>query len=554
MSTVAPIARSVFNRSHSVKTTFDAGDLIPVYVDEALPSDTFKLNMTYFCRIQTLLRPLMDELYLKSEFWAVPVRLIWDNWERFNGSQDNPGDSTDYIIPQMKSPDSNVEGGTGYATGTLSDYFGIPINVPGLEHSALYHRAYHYIWNDRYRDQNLQNMVTVNLDDGPDDGKDLYPLKRGKAKDYFTGCLPWPQKNQNVNIPVSMGGQVPVISDGKEILFTQSSNPDVQGVPLSVDASNKATSLPGWSGASGTISFDKSQTGLKVDLVSPTSGTINELRQAFQLQRMFEKDARGGTRYTEINYTHFGARSSDARMQRAEYLGGASTPLIVTPVAGTTNPFSLDENDTEASTPLGILGAYGVFSSRTHGFSRSFTEHTIIVGLVSVTSNQTYQQGLPRMFSRRTRYDFYWPSFAHLGEQTVLNKEIYAQGSKSPDQDNAVFGYQERYADYRFRHSMVTGRFRSDIPDNPLPKEPKIAEHVNRSYDLWHLAQKFDNLPTLSSQFIQEDPPIHRVVAVPPKVSATDVRTHAFLFDSYFHLRTARPMPAFGSPGFTDRF
>lgn len=518
----ANIQRSSFDRSHGVKTTFNSGLLIPVFADEALPGDTFNLNMTAFGRLATPIHPFMDNLFLDSFFFFVPNRLIWDNWQAFNGERSNPGDTTSYVVPIMNAPAG------GHDELSLSDYLGIPTKVVPFSHSTLWHRAYNLIWNEWFRDENLQNNEQVDKGDGPDDPTKYRLLRRGKRHDYFTSSLPWPQKGPAVALPLQ--GEAPVRGIGKG----GANYPLVNQSPIYETGRNPTTvTYAAASRHDATVSNDTiylegdpSNPGwpnIKADLSEVTAATINELRQAFQIQKLYERDARGGTRYTEIVRSHFGVVSPDARLQRPEYLGGGSTPININPVAQTSA-----SQTTPTPSPQANLAAFGTLQANNHGFTKSFTEHGVILGLVSVRADLNYQQGLNRMFSRSTRFDFYWPALSHLGEQAVLNKEIFADGTAA---DNEAFGYQERYAEYRYKPSIITGRMRSN---------------ASSSLETWHLAQNFASRPVLNAAFIEDKPPIGRVIAVTTEPE--------FIFDGYFRLRCARPMPVYSVPGLIDHF
>jgi hypothetical protein len=458
--------------------------------------------MTGFGRLATPVNPIMDNLYIETFFFAVPYRLVWNNWEKMCGEQDNPGDSTDYLVPTVS--------GT-VTTNSLFDYMGVPIGN-ALTWNNLHGRAYNLVWNNWFRDENLQDSVPVDKDDGPDTYSDYVLLKRAKRHDYYTSCLPWPQKGDAVTLPLGTKAYVTTDASGASTPTVESPNWTYDASSLRADSTFAQLNV--------TSATSKGTNSLYADLSEATAATINQLREAFQIQRLYERDARGGTRYTEIVRSHFGVVSPDARLQRPEYLGGGKERINVHPIAQTSS--------TDATTPQGNMSAFGTTGGRMGGFNKSFTEHSVIIGMACVFADLNYQQGLNRMWSRQDRWDFYWPALAHLGEQAVLNKEIYADGSAN---DDAVFGYQERYAEYRYKPSMITGIMRSDAAS---------------SLDNWHVAQDFASLPALNASFIEENPPIDRVVAVP---SEPDL-----LFDAYFNLKCARPMPVYSVPGLIDHF
>ncbi len=528
----AEIQRSQFDRSCGLKTTFDSGVLIPIFMDEALPGDTFNMSMTTFGRMATPLHPIMDNLYMDFHFFAVPNRLLWDNWQKFCGEQTDPGDSTDFLIPTVATA---VGGDT--ASGKLNDYLGIPHPLKNFNVNSFWHRAYNLIWNEWFRDQNLQDSVAVNTGNGPDARGDYVILRRGKRHDYFTSCLPFPQKGPSVELP--LGSSAPLVFDtpagtavstGDDIPRYTAAGATNDWALEAASSGSTANINPNASSFGGVADMEWDDPKLAVDLTgvadlsSATASTINTIRQAFQIQRLYERDARGGTRYTEILRSHFGVTSPDQRLQRPEYLGGGTSNINIAVVPQTSS--------SDATSDQGHLTGYGTTSTSGIGWTKSFVEHCVILGLVSVRADLNYQQGVHRQFTRSTRWDFFWPSLAHLGEQAVLNQEIYAQGADDPGtEDTSAFGYQERFAEYRYKPSMVTGQMRSSDPI---------------SLDTWHLAQDFSTIPLLDDTFIQENPPVARVVAVPSEPE--------FILDLFFKYKCARPMPTYSVPGMIDHF
>ena len=505
----ADIPRSSFNRSHGLKTTFDADFLVPILVDDIIPGDTFNVDVHHFARVGSpLINPLMDNLYLETFFFFVPYRLVWDNWEKFMGAQENPSDSIDYTIPALGTAPQDL---TPLSLETLlTDYMGLPHRTVDLSDvSSLPFRAYNLIWDEWFRDQNLQDSSPNPTDDGPDDLSVFDLRKRGKRHDYFTSCLPWPQKGDAVSLP--LGQNVPVFADGASPdLITVLDDGGVERMMNSSQATVTITASP--TGSSAPLTADLSQA---------TAATINDLRLAFQTQRLLERDARSGTRYVEQIAAHFGVTVPDFRLQRPEFLGGGSSVISANPVANT--------SDTTGRAQAS-LAAYGT-SSGTHGFTKSFVEHGVLIGLANVRGDITYSQGIERMWFKKTRFEYYYPVLAQIGEQAVLNKEIYYSNA-SPTDEN-VFGYQERYAEYRYKPSRLTGLFR---PDNAL------------SLDNWHLSEDFAALPTLGSSFIQSNTgaPMDRALAIPSEPH--------IIADFYFDMKCARPMPLYGVPGNLDHF
>lgn len=559
--------RTKFDRSHVYKTTFNSGKLIPVFVDEVLPGDTTRMSVNYFARLATPVKPIMDNIYLDWFFFFVPNRLVWDHWQNFCFEQEDPDDSTDYVIPTVTATGNSDNA----YVGSLWDYFGLPVNTSGNLSgiSALPFRGVYLIWNEWFRDENLQKSVKIQKGDTNEvlnsaraseqpswvftSGTDIFPgfacPPRGKRHDYFTSAFPWTQKGPGVSIGLAGTASIVDPSPGAGFLLHSTDNQLAVVSAYGGDASNSGgdritqgsgtVTFHNWAGSdfsnvggfagnskdNVTMSAQAASTYLGndsyVDLDTSSIFTINSLRTAFQMQKFYERLARGGSRYTEVLRSFFGVVSPDARLQRPEFLGSFTKMVNVNPIAQT--------SATDSTSPQGNLSAYGVTAAKFHGFTKSFVEHGYVFGFVCARADLTYQQGINKMWLRSTVYDFYWPTFAHLGEQAIELREIYAQGSEA---DTTVFGYQERYAEYRYKPSQITGKFRSSV--------------VNGSLDMWHLSQFFKNAPTLNEEFIVENPPIERIIAVPSEPE--------FLLDIGFRYTTVRPMPMFGTPGLVDHF
>nr|WNN13115.1 MAG: major capsid protein [Microviridae sp.] len=539
------IRRSTFDRSHSLKTSFNVGDIVPFFIDEVLPGDTFNVDTSKVVRLQTLLTPVMDNIYLDSYYFFVPNRLVWAHWKQFNGENTESAwfPQTEYEIPQITAPASG-----GWSVGTIADYLGVPTGVPNLSVSALPFRAYALVMNEWFRDENLSDPLVVPVDDSTvagvntgtfvtDVAKGGLPYKAAKYHDYFTSCLPSPQKGPDVLIPSATSGNYPVVTSDQVHDpggFTLSGKTgaagfsDVQFSPNAYLQASVTTSNVGMSTKNSNSSFDP--TNLWALSSGGLGASINQLRMAFQIQKLYEKDARGGSRYIEILKSHFGVTSPDARLQRPEYLGGNRIPININQVVQQSATAS-------GETAQGTVTGMSVTTDTHSDFTKSFTEHGFVIGVMVARYDHTYQQGLERFWSRKDRFDYYWPVFANIGEQAVKNKEIYAQGPAKKDSagnviDEQVFGYQEAWADYRYKPSRVTGEMRSQYA---------------QSLDVWHLADDYAALPTLSDSWIREDKTnVDRVLAVTSTVS------NQLFADIYIKNRTTRPMPMYSIPGLID--
>lgn len=528
------VSRSRFQRNSDNKTTFNTGDLIPIYLDEVLPGDTHEIDVACVMRMATPIFPVMDNAFCDFYFFFVPNRLLWEHWKEFMGENKETAwtPKTEYSIPQVTAP------AEGWAEGTLADYLGLPTKVKGISVSALPGRAYGLIYNEWFRNQNVTQPTLVEVTDATTTGKNdgsktndsaitlAKPLKAAKVFDYYTGALPEPQKGEPITLPLS--GNAPILPYEDDLKTV--SQDDIYARQYTVTGNTynakfglQYTQNVGTYRVQGVdtpaINGKEKDHYLMADLSSVNATTINQLRQAFQIQKLLEKDARGGTRYREVLREHFGVISPDSRMQIPEYLGGYRLPINVSQVIQTSS--------TDNTSPLGNTAALSVTTMNKPMFTKSFTEHGFIMGLAVVRTDQTYQQGIERMWSRTGRYDYYWPVLANIGEQAILNKEIYAQGSAK---DNEAFGYQEAWADYRYKPSKVTGLFRSN---------------AQQSLDAWHYAQDYNELPTLSTAWMEQgEAEMKRTLAVQSQPD--------FIADFYFMNKTTRCMPVYSIPGLID--
>lgn len=532
------MSRSTFNRSHSVKTSFNVGDIVPFFCDEVLPGDTFDITTSKVVRMPSLLTPIMDNLYLDVYYFFVPNRLVWSHWRELMGENTQSAwiPTVEYQVPQIQAPAG------GWSIGTIADYFGVPTGVAGLSVNAMPFRAYALICNEWFRDENLSDPLNIPVDDATvvgvntgtfvtDVAKGGKPYKAAKYHDYFTSCLPSPQKGPDVKIPVAQSANLPVIPLAEKVPSSLLSAPyTAQAVGGAWGGDNLVLSFKadGTEERNGSFTGSYSQTGVPViDNLwaveqNPVAATINQLRMAFQIQKLYERDARGGTRYIELLKSHFGVTSPDARLQRPEYLGGNRIPIVIDEVNQTSGTVS-------AGTPQGNPTGQSRTTDVHHDVKKSFVEHGFLIGVMVARYEHTYQQGLERFWSRKDRFDYYWPVFANIGEQAVLNKEIFCDGSAK---DNEVFGYQEAWADYRYKPNRVTGEMRSAAA---------------QSLDIWHLADDYSALPSLSSSWINEDSsPVNRVIAV------SENNSNQLWCDIFVKNRCTRPMPLYSIPGLID--
>ena len=542
------MSRSKFPRNFSHKTTFNAGQVIPFYVDEVLPGDTFQVRTSKVVRMQTLLTPVMDNVYLDTYYFFVPNRLVWEHWKQFMGENTESAwiPQVQYEVPQLTAPAG------GWQVGTVADYMGVPTGVENISVNALPFRAYALVMNEWFRSENLTDPLNIPVDDATvagvntgnyvsDVAKGGKPYVANKFRDYFSSCLPSPQKGPDVVLNAVTPGNLPVVpmAESTSSHFTGDnliwSDPST-GVPFETGGVVRYLGLAANSPKNRTVATKTSSFINGPDVqgnVVPSNlwaiqesafnvATINQLRTAFQIQKFYERSARGGSRYIETLKAHFGVTSPDARLQRPEYLGGNRIPVSI-------NQVVQNSGTVAGSTPLGDTGAMSLTTDVHSDFTKSFVEHGFVIGVMVARYDHTYQQGIERFWSRKSMFDYYWPEFANIGEMAVLNKEIYAQGTA---QDDEVFGYQEAWADYRYKPSRVSGEMRSQYA---------------QSLDVWHLADDYSKLPSLSDNWIREDPTlINRVLAVSDNVA------NQFFCDIYVQNYTTRNMPLYSIPGLID--
>lgn len=527
----AQISRCRIRRPSTHKTTINTDYIYPLYWDEVLPGDTFKMNVSTVARMTTLLAPIMDNLWMDWHFFFVPNRLVWSDFTRMMGEREDPDTSIDVTIPYVTAPSG------GISAMTIGDYMGLPIGVQWRNHDvmALPLRAYQLIWNEWYRDENLQDSIKVKKDNTIQSITDFSLLKRGKRKDYFTSALPQPQKGDPIMLPI--GSSAPVFGDGLNIGLTDGTSTFTLA-DRAAGASNAhvaALSIDGYGNELGTNRGDTfltsakavgvvprgtgstpNKSGMYADLSLTEGVSIDDVRTAFALQRLLERDNIGGTRYIELIKAQFGVTSPDARLQRPEFLGSFTVPV---------NVHTITQTSESGTTPQGTLTGVGTVNSVNRCFVKSFTEHGMILGLCSIRADLSYQQGIARKWSRSSKYDIFWPPLSHIGEQAILNKELFAQGTSDDDEP---FGYQERWSEYKFGENRISGQLRSAY---------------SQSLDFWHLSQNFAALPTLNSDFISESVPLDRSLALSSNVAPQ------FIVDTLFDVTCVRPMPMYDNPG-----